>query len=101
MSAVTDIMTDRAHRFFPSELLIRVYENVPRPQLHAGLWLIPHTSIWEQQESDLSKCRLNDLSCKCTVHRWKAESLTFPLMYGTYSTDEKNSDPFLYGPKVQ
>ena len=26
-------MTDRAHRFFPSELLIRVYENVPRSQL--------------------------------------------------------------------
>ena len=34
-------------------------------------------------KSELSKCRLNDVCCKCTVRRWKGLELAFPLMYST------------------
>ena len=37
------------------------------------------------RKSEWSRCRLNDLSCKCTVHRWKALELSFLLVYGTYT----------------
>ena len=53
-----------------------------------GFWVIPHTTICEQGKSELSKCRLNELCCKCTVHRWNALELNFPLMYGTCTADE-------------
>ena len=37
------------------------------------------------RKSEWSRCRLNDLSSKCTVHRWKALELSFLLVYGTYA----------------
>ena len=40
------------------------------------------------RKSEWSRCRLNDLSCKCTVHRWNRLELSFLLMYGTNTTDE-------------
>ena len=88
VSALPHDVSDRAQQISGSELLICVWKSVPRPQLHHGFWLIPHTTIWEQRKSELSKCRLNELCCKCTVHRWNALELNFPLMYGTCTADE-------------
>ena len=77
-----------AQQISGSELLICIYRSVLRPHLQHGFWVIPHTTIWEQRKSELSKCRLNELCCKCTVHRWNPLELNFPSRYGTCTADE-------------
>ena len=41
------------------------------------------------QTSDLAKWRQDDVCCRRTIHRWKAETLTFPAMYGTTPAEQK------------
>ena len=41
------------------------------------------------QTSDLAKWRQDDVCCRRTIRHWKAETLTFPAMYGTAAAEQK------------
>ena len=49
---------------------------------------LPHSKVWYRGESNLAKCRQDDLCCRRTIRRWNPEARSFRLMYGTPAADE-------------